>query len=342
MFQAKWLWLAIAGPMIISPPSLLQARSAYRFYLVSRHGDPFFQRAYEGCKQAEAELRQDLLCFPRPADDPAGQAKVLADLVARKVDGIAVAPYDDPAVIAQLQAAAAAGIPVLTWDIDLPPGSASLRSAFVGTNDYDLGANIGKLVKMLKPSGGSICIQSNSAASAKNEDRVWGIRDALAGARSPQAPGKQLTGQGGWTELPGCPVFTTDDFATTMGKIKEILTSYGGVGAFVSASGLSGFDEASYSDFMVNYAQAIQDRNLAFVIADTFEGQEDVRKRLWNKNVLNGEVLQRPFRMGYALMYTLRDIRDGAPTPAGPLYIDVDVCRSDNLEVCSGRDAVTY
>jgi ribose transport system substrate-binding protein len=328
--------------MIFSPSSVLEARTPYQFYLVSRHSDPFYQLVDDGCKLAEAQLRQDLLCIQQPADDATEQAKVLADLVARKVDGIAVSPYDDPAVIGQLQAAAAAGIPVVTWDIDLPPGFASLRSAFVGTNDYDLGANVGKLVKMLKPAGGSICIQSNSAASAKNEDRVWGIRDALAGAHSPQAPGNQLTGQGGWTELPGCPVFTTDDFATTMSKVEEVLTDNSDLGAFVSASGFNGFDEASYTDFMINYAQAIQARNLAFVITNTFEGQDDVRTRLWNKNVLNGEILQRPFRIGYALMYTLRDIKDGSPIPTGPLYIDVDVCRSDNWEVCSGRDAVTY
>lgn len=328
--------------MISSPSSVLQARTPYEFYVVSRHDDPFFQRVDDGCKQAELELRQDLVCFPQPADDAAGQAKILADLVARKVDGIAVDAYDDPSVVGELKAAAAAGIPVVAWDVDLPAGSTSLRTVFVGSNDYDLGADIGKLIKMLKPAGGSICLQSNSATSTRNEDRLWGIRDALAGAHSPQAPGNQLNGQGGWTELAGCPVYTTDDFATTMGKIEEVLTDNSDLGAFVSASGFTGFDEASFSDFMVDHAQAIQTRYLAFVIADTFEGQDDVRTRLWKKNLLNGEALQRPFRIGYALMYALRDIKNGAAAPTGPIYIGVDVCRSDNWEVCSGRDAVTY
>ena len=46
---------------------------------------------------------------------------MVADLITKKVDGIAVSAANAPAIANALKGAAAAKIPVLTWDSDLLP-----------------------------------------------------------------------------------------------------------------------------------------------------------------------------------------------------------------------------
>ena len=105
------------------------------------------------------------------------EAQIVADLITKKVDGIAVSPANAPAMANALKDAAANKIPVLTWDSDLLPQDKGLRAAYVGTHNYDIGVNIAKLVMQIKPKGGTICIQSGGAAAANHNERMQGIRD---------------------------------------------------------------------------------------------------------------------------------------------------------------------
>src|SRR5260370_38555025 len=88
------------------------------------------------------------------------QVQILQDLVAKKVDGIAVSPSNAAAVAVALQAAKDAGIPVLTWDSDLLPNSKGLRAAYIGTHNYEIGVNLPKLASQIKPKGGTEVIES--------------------------------------------------------------------------------------------------------------------------------------------------------------------------------------
>ena len=69
----------------------------------------------------------------------------MQDLVAKGVDGIAVAPANAAAMAVALQAAKEAGIPVLTWDSDVLPENKDLRVAYIGTHNYEIGVNLAKL-----------------------------------------------------------------------------------------------------------------------------------------------------------------------------------------------------
>jgi len=57
----------------------------------------------------------------------------LQDLITKKVDGIAVAPSNAPAMAKALERAKTAGIPVITWDSDLLDKDKGLRATYVGT-----------------------------------------------------------------------------------------------------------------------------------------------------------------------------------------------------------------
>jgi len=172
------------------------AQAKFVFALVPKNmNNPFFDQARDGCKKAEAESNGAFECmYIGPGEHGGGdeQVTIVQDLVAKKVDGIAVSPSNAAAMAVALQAAKEAGIPVLTWDSDLLPENKDLRVAYIGTHNYEIGTNLAKLAKAIKPNGGTVCIQSGGAAAANHNERMQGIRDELSGAKSAASPGDRL------------------------------------------------------------------------------------------------------------------------------------------------------
>ena len=255
------------------------------------------------------------------------------DLIAKKVDGIAVSPSNAAAMASALQAAKAAGIPVLTWDTDLLPENKDLRIAYVGTHNYEIGINLAKLVQKIKPKGGTICIQSGGAAAANHNERMQGIRDTLAGAtssgiarRPPDRPERLDRGR----RLP----------ALHQRRLPAVGAADGGHPRQVSeprrlhpdrrlpAVHAGRLPEASPS----KYKDKIADGSLALVVADTLPVQIDLMK----EGSVAGQVGQRPFEMGYKAMYCLKDMKDGKPAPADPTYTGLDVCTPETADTCIG------
>src|SRR5262249_6022796 len=106
--------------------------------------NPFFDQARDGCRKAEKELAGAVEClYIGPGEHGGGEAQVqvVNDRIAKKVDGIAVAPSNAAAMARALEGAKKAGIPVLTWDSDLLDKDKGLRVAYVGTKNYDIGVN---------------------------------------------------------------------------------------------------------------------------------------------------------------------------------------------------------
>src|ERR687889_1457941 len=202
----KALTLGVAAAALLAMGAGAQAQGKkYTFALVPKNmNNPFFDQARDGCKKAEKELNGAIEClYIGPGEHGGGeeQVQVINDLIAKKVDGIAVSPANAAAVGKALESAKKAGIPVLTWDSDLLDKDKALRLAYIGTHNYEIGVNLAKLAQQLKPQGGTICIQSGGAAAANHNERMQGIRDTLAGKKSDAAPGTKLTGQNGWREI---------------------------------------------------------------------------------------------------------------------------------------------
>jgi ribose transport system substrate-binding protein len=298
--------------------------------------NPFFDQARDGCKKAEAELKGAVECmYIGPGEHGGGeeQVQVVNDLIAKRVDGIAVSPANAAAMARALQAAKDAGIPVLTWDSDVLDKDKALRLAYVGTNNYEIGVNLAKLVQQLKPNGGSICIQSGGAAAANHNERMQGIRDTLSGVKSASAPGERLTGQKGWKEVDGCPLYTNDDFPVSVQQMEDILGKYPSLDAFVPTGGFPQFVPQAYRRVVERVKPRIDDHSLALVVADTLPVQIDLLKA----GLSEGQVGQRPFDMGYKTMFFLKDIKEGKPAPADPTYTGLDVCTPQTAATCIAK-----
>jgi ribose transport system substrate-binding protein len=324
---------ALLGALGAAAPA---SAETYTFALVPKNmNNPFFDQARDGCKKAEAESGGKFKCeYIGPGEHGGGeeQVQVVLDLIAKKVDGIAVSPSNAAAMGKTLERAKEAGIPILTWDSDLLDKDKALRIAYVGTKNYDIGVNLAKRVQELKPKGGTICIQSGGAAAANHNERMQGIRDTLSGAKSDKAPGERLTGQQGWTEVDGCPLYTDDDFPRSVQQMEDILAKYPQLDAFTPTGGFPQFIPQAYAKVAEKHKARIDDGSLALVVADTLPVQMELMK----KGLSQGQVGQRPFQMGYETMNFLYEIVAEKKMPADPTYTGLDVCTPKTADTCIG------
>jgi ribose transport system substrate-binding protein len=313
------------------------AQAEYTFALVPKNmNNPFFDQARDGCKKAEGESGGAFKCeYIGPGEHGGGdeQVQIVLDLVAKGVDGIAVAPANAAAMAVALEAAKEANIPVLTWDSDVLPENKDLRLAYIGTHNYEIGVNLAKIAQTVKPKGGTICIQSGGAAAANHNERMQGIRDTLSGAKSASSPGDRLTGQNGWTEIEGCPLYTNDDFPLSVQQFEDIMAKNPDLDAFLPTGGFPQFIPDANRAAVGKYKDQIASKKLALIVADTLPVQMDQMK----EGLSLGQVGQRPFEMGYKTMFALRDIKDGKAAPADPTYTGLDVCTPETADSCIAK-----
>jgi ribose transport system substrate-binding protein len=307
------------------------------FALVPKNmNNPFFDQARDGCKKAEAESNGEFECmYIGPGEHGGGeeQVQIVQDLVAKKVNGIAVAPSNAAAMAVALQAAKEAGIPVLTWDSDVLPENKDLRAAYIGTHNYEIGVNLAKIAMTIKPKGGKVCIQSGGAAAANHNERMQGIRDTLSGVKSDASPGKALAGENGWTELEGCPLYTDDDFPRSVQQFEDIMAKTPELDAFIPTGGFPQFIPDANRAAVGKYKDKIASKALALVVADTLPVQIDQMK----EGLSLGQVGQRPFEMGYMTMKAFQDMAGGKPAPADPTYTGLDVCTPETVDTCIAK-----
>ena len=324
----KLLATTIAAAVLL--PGLALAED-YTFALVPKAmNNPFFDLARDGCYKAQEELEGVTCEYIGPGEHTElEQIKIVQDLITKGVDGIAVAPSNAPAMGKVLKEAEAAGIPVITWDSDLMPEDKALRKTYVGTYNYDIGKNLAELVKARHPDGGTICLQTGGAAAANHNERLKGARDLLSGADSGEAPGTPLAGEGGWTEISGCPLITNDDGNVAVQGMTDILAANPDLTAFLSTGAFTQWYDNAYRQAAEPYKDKLASGAMTIVVADTLPMQLAQTK----DGLGSGLVGQRPFEMGHQAMYILKDIAEGK-MPEDPIYTGLDVCTPENIDTC--------
>lgn len=324
----KKMLLSTALAVLITP---VVGQAEYTFALVPKAmNNPFFDLARDGCYKAQEEL-DDVTCeYIGPGEHTElEQMQIVQDLITKGIDGIAVAPSNAPAMGKVLKAAAEAGIPVMTWDSDLLEEDKNLRTTYVGTNNYEIGVNLAKLAMERHPDGGTVCLQTGGAAAANHNERLKGARDTLSGTETGLPPGNRLEGEGGWTEISGCPLITNDDGNVAVQGMTDILAANPDLDLFLSTGAFTQWFDNAYRKAAEPYKDKLESGELTIVVADTLPMQlEQTRDGLGN-----GLVGQRPYEMGYEAMHVLRDIVEGKPVE-DPIYTGLDVCNNDNVATC--------
>ncbi len=168
----KLLLAGIAIAMMATPAFA----QSYRFVIVPKAmNNPFFDFARDGCEKRAKELGNIECIYKGPVEhEPATQAQIIQDFVTQKVDGLAISVADVAAMSKSIEAATAAGIPVITFDSDAP---GSKRIAYIGTNNKEFGVALGKQLLKLRPDGGKYAMVSGGPGA-----EIW-LNASMASAK---------------------------------------------------------------------------------------------------------------------------------------------------------------
>ena len=160
-------------------------------------------------------------------------------------------------------------------------------------------------------------IEGNAAADNILR-RASGTRDSLSGKKGVE----MLKGEGGWTEIAGCPVFTNDDGPKGVQAMSDILTANPKLDAFVIEGGWPLFGAPQpYRQLTDQFKSQIADKSLVIVAADTI-GDEVAMAKEGRVEALVG---QRPFEMGYKAPTVMIDLISGKKVE-DPVFTGLDEC----------------
>ncbi|MDB5527503.1 MAG: sugar transporter substrate-binding protein [Devosia sp.] len=292
--------------------------------------NPFFEAIHQGCLKWNSEnADSEYECFytgPASTSDEAGEAQILQDILSKPdTAAVAISPSNAP-LIANTLKSAAPTIPVMTLDADLTKADVALRKTYLGTDNYLMGQKIGEYIKAAKPDGGTICTIEGNAAADNILQRAQGMRDALTGQKGLAA----LAGEGGWTEVAGCPVFTNDDGAKGVQAMSDILAANPELDAFGIMGGWPLFGAPQpYRDLFKPLADRIASNDFAIGAADTIGDEVAIAK----EGLVTALVGQRPFEMGYKAPSVMIDLIEGKPV-ADPVFTGLDECTKDTTDTC--------
>jgi ribose transport system substrate-binding protein len=302
------LLLAGMAVAMMATPAFAQT---YKFVIVPKAmNNPFFDFARDGCQKRAKELGNIECIYKGPVEhEPATQAQIIQDFVTQKVDGLAISVADVAAMTKSIEAATAAGIPVITFDADAP---GSKRIAYIGTNNKEFGLALGKQLLKLRPDGGKYAMVSGGPGAKNLAERVDGVREALKGSK--------------WTEVGGSPTFCNDDPALAIQQMTDLRTATPDLAAIVPVGGWPMFAPEGFKAFATRYKKEIDSGKFTLVVADTLKMQLE----LLRDGYANALVGQRPFEMGEKSMDTLLAIKKGQKVPE-IVYTGLDLVTKDNV-----------
>jgi ribose transport system substrate-binding protein len=156
------------------------AQKTLKVSFITNNAADFWTLARRGCEKADAELDNVVVDFKIPGEGTAAEQKrIVDDLLAKGIDGMAISPVD-PVNQSQMINETAKQTLVITQDSDAP---ASERAFYIGTDNRAAGRQAGLLIKEVLPNGGKIMIFVGKLDAQNAQERYQGIKDALAGSK---------------------------------------------------------------------------------------------------------------------------------------------------------------
>ena len=150
-----------------------------RLVFITNNASDFWTIARKGAEKAAAELPNAEIEFKINSDgSAAGQQRVVDDLLARGIDGMAISPVDPKNQTQMINRAANQAL-VFTQDSDAP---ASNRACYIGTDNEAAGRQAGELVKEALPQGGRIMVFVGMLDAQNAQERYRGLQKALEGS----------------------------------------------------------------------------------------------------------------------------------------------------------------
>jgi ribose transport system substrate-binding protein len=322
------LLLAAAAFAVSAGPAMAQKKVLA--IVVKGLDNPFFEAINQGCQKWNSEnANSEYECFytgPASTSDEAGEAQIVADLLSRSdIVAMAISP-SNAKLIANTLKSANPQIPIMTIDADIAAEDAALRKTYLGTDNYLMGFRLGTYLKEAIPGGGTFCTIQGNPGADNIARRAQGTYDALSGQKGLA----NLAGEGGWTQIAACPVYTNDDGAKGVQAMTDILAANPDLTAFVIEGGWPLFGAPQpYRQLFGPLKDKINGGSFYIAAADTIGDEVAIA----GEGLVNVLVGQRPFEMGYLAPKYMIDLVEGKPVD-DPVFTGLDECTKDTVETC--------
>src|SRR4051812_2980563 len=296
--------LICAGVLVLAGCTR-EPSSTKRLAFITNNAADFWTIARKGTEKADAALADVEVEFRLGDGTAAAQKRILDDLLAKGVDGIAISPVDPANQTAMLNDAAKQAL-VFTHDSDAPD---SKRECYVGTDNVAAGRQAGELIKEALPQGGKIAVFVGKLDARNAQERLQGIKEAIAGAK-----------------IDIIDVRTDDtDSVRAKANVSEMLVSHPEAAALV---GLWSYNGPAILNAVRDAGRTGQVKIIAF-------DEDDETLTGVKTGAIVGTVVQQPFEFGYQSITLLDKALKGdrSGIPAGrQLFIPTKVIRQGNVE----------
>jgi ribose transport system substrate-binding protein len=177
MNAIKKAGLAVLALGILSTSGCDRHSNKEVFYLIATNINlPYWQTAAAGFKKAAGQYKVTARVEGPDTYNPAAEKDELTKAIAAKPAGILISVADSAVLQPEIDAAIAAGIPVITMDSD---AATSRRLYFIGTNNLEAGRLGGK--RVIEKLGGKGNVVFFTLTSQPNTDeRLKGFKDVFA------------------------------------------------------------------------------------------------------------------------------------------------------------------
>ncbi len=277
-----------------------------RLAFVTNTAADFWTIARRGTEKADAELDDLTVEFKIPSDGTAAEQKrIVDDLLAKGVDGIAISPVD-PENQTQLINETAKTALVITQDSDAPKSD---RAFYVGTDNVAAGRQAGGLIKEALPQGGKIMIFVGKLDARNAQERYQGIREAVQGSN---------------VEIIDARTDDTDQ-VRAKSNVADTLVKYPEVKALVGLWSYNGPAILS----------AVRDANKIGQVKIIAFDEEDPTLAGVRDGSIYATVVQQPFEFGYQAIQLMHKVLRGdrSVIPASKqVFIPTLVIKRDSVE----------
>ena len=267
---------------------------------------PFFDDCNNGAAAAAKALGVNYQWVVPANTQGATQVKVIEDLMARHVNGIAISVNEPKSVEGIIKQAMKAGIKVLTYDSD---SANSGRSMYIGTNNKQAGVIMGKEMAKALGGKGEVAIVTGQLGASNLNERIDGVKEALK-----DYPDIKIVATEG----------TEDDLAKAVSVVEEVLRGHPNLAGIFGMSQVGG---PAVAKVLAEHEFAADKGKLKVFafddLPDTIKGVKD--------GAIDAIMVQRPVTMGkLAVEHLVAQIKG---TERNPKDIDtgVNVVTSANL-----------
>jgi ribose transport system substrate-binding protein len=254
----------------------------------------FWKSVHAGAVKAARELDLDIVWKgPLKEDDLKSQIDLVQSFTAQGVSGIVLAPLNDKALIASVQGAVRAKIPVVIFDSALAGGEIT---SFVATDNRAAGRLAGERMVQLLGGRGKVAMLRYQEGSASTHERETGFLEAVK-----KAPGIEVVSD---NQYGGATTETAASASESLLLAKN--ASKGGI------DGLFTPNESTSFGMLRALENTKLDGKLRFIGFDASDKLvEGVRR-----GAIDGLVLQDPFNMGYLAVKAITARLRGQPVEA--------------------------